>query len=207
MEIPIEDFRTARSQTLALAGSLSQKEFDWIPGPHQWSIGQVLDHLFLVEQMVRGEIALLIRLFREGKTPEIVRTFSDLNTGPAYLPRALLPLFSVPFSLLTRLMPRRLFDVIVRFPQIPFQAADRTTPAHGKNAAELRESLAQSINQTGCLLAANRDCEWDRLVLTHPALGVNSVPQLIGVLASHERRHHGQIQRARRLLENRRKES
>ena len=47
--------------------ALTQPQLDFSPRTGRWSIGEVLDHLLLVEAAYRSEIAQLVELQRSGR--------------------------------------------------------------------------------------------------------------------------------------------
>ncbi|HEX3555624.1 MAG TPA: DinB family protein [Thermoanaerobaculia bacterium] len=47
VQAALDQLAQARAQTLALVQPLSQEELDRAPAPGKWSVGEVLDHLFL----------------------------------------------------------------------------------------------------------------------------------------------------------------
>ena len=50
----LELFRTVRIATLGLAAELTDQQAAFSPGPDRWSIGEVLDHILLAEQLYRA---------------------------------------------------------------------------------------------------------------------------------------------------------
>src|SRR5215813_7052693 len=92
-----ELFRNTRLVTLGQVERLSQEQMDWQPAPRKWSIGEVVDHILLAEKFFRGEIAQLIALARAGRKPILRRSAADLNVALFFIPRSLLPFFSIPF--------------------------------------------------------------------------------------------------------------
>src|SRR5947207_1945186 len=141
----LDEFRATRARTLAMAEGLSQAQFDFVPGPNRWSIGEVLDHMLLGERLNREQIARLIQLAREGKRPELILTFSDLNISVVGVPRSFLPLFEAPLTLMNMFVPESLRNYLTRKRLIPFRNRDPTTPHHVLSAAEPRAELGASL--------------------------------------------------------------
>ncbi|SRR5260370_40740404 len=83
----LEQLRAVRSRTLALMQDLSPEQLDYVPAPDDWSVGEVVDHLILSEQVLRRDIALLIEQAKAGQTPYLYRSFSEFNQE---IPRSLL---------------------------------------------------------------------------------------------------------------------
>ncbi|OFW18776.1 MAG: hypothetical protein A3H97_04370 [Acidobacteria bacterium RIFCSPLOWO2_02_FULL_65_29] len=189
------DLAAARAQTLRLVAVLTQPQVDFSPRQASWSIGEVLDHLLRAEYLYRSDIRTLIELKRAGRRPYLRRTFADVNVGPAFLPRPFLPMLEMPMTLMSAFIPDIIVDVLTEFPLVPIRNPDVATPQAGREAAELRGALAQSIGDTRELLEANRDLDLSQLVSEHPLTGSSNVPRILRFLAMHERRHHGQITR------------
>ena len=194
----LNELESARRQTLAMTTSLSQAQLDFAPWPGAWSIGEVLDHLVLAEELYRGEMARLIDLARAGQRPYLRRSFDEINVAPMYLPTAVLSWLSAPIAIMSRTMPDSVRRLLTEFPLVPTRNPDRAAPRWGRTAAALRLDLQRSVADTRALLAANRDLDFDRMISEHPLTGASSIPQMLGFLALHERRHQGQMDRVRR---------
>jgi len=194
----LSELESARAQTLGMTGALSQGQLDFAPRTGVWSIGEILDHLVLAEALYRGEIARLIELARAGRRPYLRRTFDEINVAPMYVPTIVLSLFSTPIAIMSRTMPDSVRRLLTEFPLVPTRNPDLATPRRHRPAAALQSDLRQSLADTRALLATNRDLQFDRMISEHPLTGATSVPQMLGFLALHERRHQGQIDRVRR---------
>jgi uncharacterized damage-inducible protein DinB len=189
----LAQLRAARNRTLETTEGLSQSQADFSPGSNVWSIGEILDHLLLSEQTNRNEIAQLVELSKSGRRPFISRTLADLNFSPAFIPRSLLPFFELPLRTLNMFLPVSVREFIVRYRVIPARNADITTPRKGKTITQLRSDLDSSIKETTSLFDRNPGLDYRAMSLDHPLLGTNNVLQPLHILASHERRHQGQI--------------
>lgn len=197
IERSFAEFASARGQTLRLASGLTQPQLNFCPQAGRWSIGEIFDHLLRAEGLYRGEIGRLIELARSGQRPYIRRSFSDVNVSPLFMPDALLPLFDIPFLVMSRFIPQTVRDLAVEYPLVPIRNPDIATPARGRLAAELNDDLASSLEQTRAMLVANADLDFTQMISEHPLMGAANVPQIIVFLARHERRHHSQIDRVR----------
>ena len=187
----------ARAQTLAALAPLSQAQLDFSPGPGRWSIGEIADHLRLAEELYRDEIARLVALARAGNRPYLKRSFEDINVAPLRLPTPVLSWLSVPFSLMSRVLPDQVLSFVTEFPVLPTRNPDRATPRPGRPGAELRAALARSLADTRALVEANGDLDFARLISEHPLTGASDAPQILRFLSLHERRHQGQMERVR----------
>ena len=189
----LEMFRATRAQTLGMAEGLSQAQLDFVPAPGRWSAGEVFDHLLLAERMNREQFVELIELQRSGRRPELRRGFADVNVSVAYLPKSLLPLLEVPFTVLNMFVPSGVREAVMRNRIIPAQNPDAATPRRGRPAAELRRELASSLEETLTLFDANPGLDYGAMFVAHPLLGRNDVNGLLRFLALHEQRHQSQI--------------
>lgn len=189
----IEEVRTTRRQTLDLTAGLAPAALDFRPPDGGWSVGEVMDHVVLVEGILRDEIAELIRRAEAGEEPVLRRGFEDIDVALFRLPKGLLPFVELPFTLMTRLMPRKMGEYISSARWIPIRNPTAATPVHGRPGAELRSNLERSLRDVEDLLKAHPGVELSRLVHHHPAFGVNTVPQMLHFDAGHERRHQAQI--------------
>jgi uncharacterized damage-inducible protein DinB len=186
-----------RAQTLAALAPLSQAQFDFSPGTGRWSIGEIAHHLVLAESLYREEIARLVALARAGQRPYLKRTFDDVNVAPLHLPVPVLSLMSVPLGIMSRFMPEIVRSVVTEFPLLPTRNPDRATPGRGLASAELRHALETGLEETRALMTANEDLDFPSMISEHPLTGPSTVPQILGFLALHERRHQGQMARVR----------
>jgi len=192
---PILDlYRATRAQTLAVVEGLSQAQMDYVPAPGKWSPGEVLDHLLLGERLNLCYIHEIIEMKKAGKRPVLKLSLTDVDVSIAYLPKSLLQFFEVPLTVMNMFLPGSIRDLMTRYSLIPAQNAEVTTPRHGRCAAELRNDLICSLQETEALFDAHSDLDYGETVIQHPLLGSNSIPELIRFLALHEQRHQSQIE-------------
>lgn len=186
-------YRSTRAQTLTLVERLSQAQMDYTPAPGKWSPGEVLDHLLLGERLNLGHIHDLIEMKRRGERPVLRLSLRDLDISIGYLPKTLLQFFEVPLTVMNMFVPGSFRDALTRYRLIPAQNSALTTPRHGRGAEELRNDLICSLQETEALLDAHSDLDYREMVIQHPLLGSNTIPELIRFLAFHEQRHQSQI--------------
>ena len=191
-------FAFCRAGTIALVDGLPQAESDAQPAAGGWSIGEVLSHLLIVETKVRSQIALLVQLHQAGDEPDVSWQFRANSTVPVWIPNELVPMLDLPFTVFSYLLPRTVAEALIRFPVFRFRAAEWARPKAGVPLGALADDLQSSLQETKCLFEANQDCPWRDMILRHPSLGVNNVPGVLRILASHEQRHQDQIRRIRR---------
>jgi uncharacterized damage-inducible protein DinB len=189
----LEVFRSTRAQTLAMVERVSQAQLDYSPAPHEWSVGELLDHILLAEKVFRDEIAHLIELKQAGQKPVLKRSFRDLDVSIAYIPKPLLPVVEIPFTLFNMFVPSAARELMMRYRLIPAQNPEVATPRKGRPADQLRNDLRSSLKETEALFEANPDLDYREMIDEHPLLGTNNVLQLLRLLALHEVRHQSQI--------------
>jgi uncharacterized damage-inducible protein DinB len=183
----------ARQRTLELIAGLTQVQIEFSPGPGQWSVGEVLDHLLLAEALNRRDITELIDLAKSGRRPYLKRTFADVNVSMAFIPKSMLPSLEVPFRLLSMIVPRSAREFLTRYRLVPAQSPDVGTPRKGRSIDELRQELRSSLQETEALFEANSTLDYQAMIQHHPLMGVNNVLQLLRIVALHEQRHQSQI--------------
>jgi uncharacterized protein (TIGR02246 family) len=193
-------FQQVRMETLRLVEGLSQEELDRSPGSGRWSIGEVLDHLLRAEAFFRRDLGRLVELSRAGRPGHIRHSFRDLDIGPPFIPRALLPALDWPLTLATLVVPGPVLDALADSRLIPMRHPTAAEPRRGRPADDLRRELREASEQTAQLLGQLAARDASRMTISHPLLGVRTVPELIRFMAHHERRHQGQVADLRRGL-------
>ena len=146
-----------------MVADLSQHELDHRPDPQKWSIGEVLDHLVLFDSFLSRDIAQPIDRAKIGKPTVIRHSLGDVNVAPAFLPKSLLPLFEIPFSLTSAFVPSRVRDAIVRIRLLRFQHPGVADSCHGRSGGELRQELCESFQIIEDLLHDNAALEFRKL--------------------------------------------
>jgi len=194
--------RLARAETLRLSAGVTQAQSDFSPGPGKWSAGEVLDHLLLAEKLYRDIFACLIELQKSGQRPLIHIGFDQVNVSIAFIPKPLLPMLALPFTMMNLFIPTVVREAMTQFRSLPAQNPDIAAPRKGKSIAELRRALSASYEETATLLDSNPSLDYRRLRYVHPLMGDNSVLDGLRMVALHERRHQAQfveILRSRRF--------
>jgi len=186
-------FRAARHATLGETSDLAQAQLDWRPAEDKWSAGEVLDHLPKVDATYRSEIAELIRRAEAGEPAVLSRSFKDIDVSIFHLPKSLLPLFEIPFTITSRLLPRAVGAWMASSRAIPIQNPENAAPRRGQPKTELRAALEASLQGFEALFAAHPGIDYTRLIHKHPLFGINDVTQMLEILIAHEGRHQAQI--------------
>jgi len=190
----LEMLRLTRVETLRLCSGISQSQSNFVPAMGKWSVGEVLDHLLLAEAFYRNIFGKLIHLQKSGQKPALYIGFSEVNTSIAFLPKTLLPMLEIPFTLFNMFVPNAVREIMTQFRLLPAQNPDLTTPQEGKPIQELREALSASYEETAALFRANPGLNYREMRHSHPLMGENNVLQSLRILALHEQRHQSQIQ-------------
>ncbi len=189
----LDEFRATRERTLAMVKGLTQEQFDFVPAPDRWSIGEVLDHMLLAERLNRQQIETLIELKRKGRKPELNLSFSDLNISVARVPQTLLSLLEGPLTLMNMFVPNSLRNYLTRNRLIPFRNPDAASPRRGRPSNELCSDLIASLRETERLFQSNPQFDYEEMIVQHPLLGRYDVPGLLRFMSAHEERHQSQI--------------
>ena len=189
----VEMLRLTRAETLRLGAGVTQMQSEFTPARGKWSVGEVLDHLLLAEDYYRRMIARLVELDKSGARPVISSSFADVNTSIAYIPKSLLPMLEIPFTVLNMFVPTPVREAMTQLRFLPAQNPDMAKPQHGKPLKELRDALAASYEQTAAVFQSNPGLNYRGMRYRHPLLGDNNVLQVLRIVALHERRHHSQI--------------
>ena len=187
----------ARIRTLRAIASLTQPQLDFSPREGRWSIGETVDHLLLAEALYRGEIGRLVELRRAGQQAYIRRSFADMNGAPFHLPDMVLSWLEVPLGIANRFIPDVVRDFLTEHVIVPVRNPDQATPRPRRPGADLRRELLSSLEQTRTLVLGNADLDFSQMVSEHPLTGASDIRQMLTFLASHERRHHAQMDRVR----------
>jgi len=190
----LEFHRAAREQTVKMVQELSQNQMDYRPEPGKWSVGEVLDHLILGQRLNLSYIAQVIGMKEAGQRPVLQLSFTDVDVSIAYLPKAVLPAFEVPFRVMNMFLPSSVRDFLTRYRLVPAQTAEITTPRRGRAVDELRNDLISSLKEMEVLLKSHQHLDYSEMVVEHPLLGNNTVPGLLRFLTLHEQRHRSQIE-------------
>ena len=119
----LEDLQAVRLRSLDLIRPLSQAELDCIPAVNKWSVGEIVDHIILAGELLRRKMEDLIQLKRSGQRPFLRQTFSDIDVGFSFIPKALPPLVDIPFAFSPSFLIGPVRDFVVKHRLILFRAA------------------------------------------------------------------------------------
>jgi len=190
----LEEVRKTRTETLEMVANLSQSEIEF-SAEGQWSIGEVLDHLAKSDATYLREIEKLIDLKKRGKKPQIVVSLSKMEFGFPLIPKPLLPFADLPMAVFNYFLPNSARELILRNPVIPAEAPPVLRPESGKPKALLVEALEASLQRTERLFSDHPGMDFSTFRYYHPLFGYNDVYDILGLMASHEKRHQKQLRR------------
>jgi hypothetical protein len=194
----LELLHSARANTLRLCSPITQAQSEFAP-QRKWSVGEVLHHLLLSDYLYHRNFTRLIELQKSGQRAVLRSNFADLNPSIAYIPKSLLPMLEIPFTVANLFIPNVVRETMTEFRLLPAQNPDITTPKKAQRVNELRASLQSSHDEITALFNSNPDLDYRAMRFQHPILGSNSVVQMLRIAAMHERRHQSQIQDLLRL--------
>jgi hypothetical protein len=189
----LELLRSTRAGTLRLCSGISQAQSEFAR-PGKWSVGENLHHLVLADDLYRSYFAQLIDMQKSGQRPVLRRSFADINTSIAYIPKPILPLLEIPFTVMNMFVPSVVRETMIQFRVLPAQNPDIITPKKRQPMTELRAALQASYDKTAALFNDNPGLDYRGMLYQHPIMGSNSVLQMLRIVALHERRHQSQIQ-------------
>ena len=195
----LQQYRAAREGTISIIQGLSQRQAEFQPAENKWSISQNVEHLLMTEDLYRAQIQNLIALARSGNGTNIELSFREINTSIAYIPREVIPLFSLPLKMFNMFVPQPIREQLFRVPFIPAIAPTVSTPETCRPLAELRMQCNSSLSATEAVLRGDLPANLDKMTITHPILGTNNIAQIFRIIAAHEERHHTQM---RGVMEN-----
>src|SRR5580704_9701712 len=142
----LELLLSARAGTLRLCSTITQAQSEFAP-QRKWSSGEVLHHLLLSDYLYLRNFARLIQLQKSGERPVLRSNFADLNPSIAYIPKSLLPMLEIPFTVVNLFVPNVLRETMTQFRLLPAQNPDITTPKKGQPVSELRASLQSAYDE------------------------------------------------------------
>jgi uncharacterized damage-inducible protein DinB len=191
----LAEYGAVRDGTIALITALTQEQSDFFPAPGVWSIGQNVEHLLLTERLYRTQFRNVIALARSGGETNLALTFAHIDTSLAFIPRDIMPMFSVPLNIFNMFVPRVVREIMFRVPLISATSPTASEPAPYQSVVELRARCISSLAETEKIFESDLPLNLKDMTLSHPLLGTNTILDLFAIITAHEERHHGQIRR------------
>jgi hypothetical protein len=196
----LEARQVIRIRTLSLIQPLGQNQLDHAPGAGAWSVGEIVDHILLAEQVEQGIVKELILLIRRGKRPFVERSLLDLGLYPKFMPKVFISSLEPLVSFFSANIPLSIRAWFMQQPLIPFTHPAQATPRRFLPGDELRSRLVFSYQATSSLFKANADIDFHSLVVRHSILGCLHTIGLLRLMGNHEARHQKQIEKTMRAL-------
>ncbi|HWP86136.1 MAG TPA: DinB family protein [Terriglobia bacterium] len=188
-----------RGRIIGVLQTLTQAQADFQPAAGAWSIGQIGQHLALVE---RGLMEIVRDMFdRSGPRQVLKVEYDRLPLTLKGVPRGVARFgFQMirPFSFLARFTPQALISFVIANPIVKATAAPQTEPAPGKKTAEVLTLLSEVRQETLRLLERAKERELSQYHWLHPVLGYQDLYGTLELIASHDQRHLQQIERVRK---------
>jgi len=128
-----------------------------------------------------------------GRKQNLELTFNDIDNSIAFIPREVIPRFAAPLNVISTLMPRAVREAILRTPLIPALNPTAARPDARQPLATLRMRAVSSLDATEEIFRRELPPDLMGVTMSHPLLGVNNIAGILGIIAAHEERHHGQI--------------
>ncbi|MEM7357144.1 MAG: DinB family protein [Acidobacteriota bacterium] len=187
-----ESARAVRRQTLSRVQDLDQKQADYRPGRGKWSVGEVLDHLVKLDDLIVRELGVAIERRRLG-LPFVYRGIADIDTTLPWVLKPVLPFFEVPFSIFNTAVPQPVRRALTGNRRIPVQAPKIIEPRFGRPIETLRRELDSTFSALEQQQAENPRIDLNRVYYYNPITGLASVAGLYRFVSNHEQRHQKQL--------------
>jgi hypothetical protein len=158
-----DELQAVRAEVLREAEGLSQAQADWKPGPTDWSVGEIIDHLTSAE-IATGK--LTTKLTRE----------AEAAGAPAVFPPDLAAFTPLPPA-----------------PPGPAEAPPAVWPGHGKSIGELIAAMQAARERSRQSIEKLATVDPRRLTFKHFRFGDLDLAQWWLLQASHEGTHLTQL--------------
>jgi len=130
---------------------------------------------------------------KAGKKAALRVGLEEVNTSIAYIPKLILPLLEIPFTVFNMFVPNMVREAAFKYPVIPAQHPDVTKPARGKSIESLRKDSISSFERLSTPFYANSSLDYRAMRVRPPIIGSHDALQILSVIALHEKRHQSQI--------------
>ena len=190
--VELRQLEAARQATLDQTASLTQVQANFNPDSKTWSVGEIMDHLVLIQKMYEAQIRALMQMAERGERPVRYLSLADIDVGINFIPKAILPMFEPPLAVMNFFVPTAVREMIVRNPVVKSTAPALGTPTR-RPLDLLRKNLAAAVQETRELFDTKADLRFSEMRVLHPLFGNNTVPGLLLICAAHEKRHQTQI--------------
>jgi hypothetical protein len=168
LPLPIErlwdEMERVRADVLGEVDGLSQRQADWKPGPRDWSVGEIVDHLTIAETATGKLTSKLLKEVQAG-------------SAAAVFPHDLTEFAAAPL---------RPGDAGGEAPPVVW-------PGHGKPIGELVETMKSTRARSRQSLERLAGCDPRRLTFKHFRFGDLDLGQWWRLTAAHDGMHLAQI--------------
>jgi uncharacterized damage-inducible protein DinB len=188
-------FTRVREQTLSATAHLTNDQANYSPNATTWSVAQNLDHLLLAEGLYRSQISRLLDLARRGEGRNINISLEEVDLKLPFVPKAVMPLLAVPLTMFNMFVPSAVRETVLRFPVVKAKNPKMMEPAAKKSINVLRDQLRASLAETEALFAGDLPPNAERVTVSHPVFGRNTIANIIRLMSAHEERHGTQMAR------------
>jgi hypothetical protein len=175
LKLYCDQFVEVAERTKALISGLSEAQFNWRPGPEQWSIEECLGHLVITGQRH-------LKLIEQGIAKGRARGFT--GKGP------------FRYGFLERVLLRQMEPPVRR----RFSAPRRLRPVHGQPLSAIVPTFLHLQSQFTRVAEESEGLDLGRIKVPSPAFHFwrTSLGVALALAAAHERRHVEQAWRVRR---------
>ena len=184
-----------RHKSLGLLSQLDQAILDRRTVASRWSPGEVFDHLIKFDNFFLENARQLVSLARDNRPTRLSFSLQELDVGPACIPKGMLPLFTVPLTIASAVIPKPIQSVLAG--SLPIKHPQFATPARSRPKLELQEDLEKTLSEYLQILGSPTQHDFSQMTISHPLLGNRNLLELPEFVAVHERRH---FQRMTNLL-------
>ncbi len=165
LQKPYDRMEKSRLRILQLTGDLSETQAHASPGPGEWSVVQVLEHMVIIERRVLEAVQ---------------KQIAGSNLRPAGL--------KARFRII-------LLKLALRFRKKIKAPAILPEPAGDRSLAEWQREWEKSRQQWHKMLGNVPETLLDKAVFKHPLAGYFTLAQTLDFITEHTRHHVPQVQR------------
>jgi DinB superfamily len=188
-----------RERIVGIVQGLPQAGLDFQPNAKSWSIGQIAQHVALVEGGLMYIVQKMLQLPGDQRVLKVGYDQLPLTIKgiPQDIVRVGLKLLT-PFSFLSRFVPRSMISWLIANPIIKAKAAPLAEPLQGTAQEGIVVFLSAVRECTMQVLENVTDGDISRSHWIHPLVGYQDLPGTLDLIANHDHRHIQQIANVRK---------
>jgi hypothetical protein len=204
----IDKLQHERAVLLSKIERLEQRQLDFRPSSHSWSIGQVTHHVGLAEAVWHGYVKSVLKTGTHKREATLRVSLQEIPFSSRVIPDFLWrnPFVLTPLSMMVSLIPRPLQSMLFAVPLFKMDAGPRMQPQYGMTRTQLLKFLDEVRKTTLEILRPVAEWELSRFRISHPLAGQQDIYGILELIASHEQRHAEQIDSIKKRLYFPRKE-